>query len=189
MTFQEKLVVLRKMMGRTQDDIASIVGVSRQAVYKWESGQSYPEVTTLVKVRDFYRDYGGEFNLTELSLDNLLDDDFVIALPEKKRRRKRMNKDIQREIEAIVEAEEEGTSTGKTLEDLLKELSAPAPKAAAPAPKAAAPKAAPAPAVVVEEVEVDEDLEAEVAEAAAPAVAEEAAPEKKKKGFLFFGRK
>lgn len=186
MTFQEKLVVLRKMMGRTQDDIASIVGVSRQAVYKWESGQSYPEVTTLVKVRDFYRDYGGEFNLTELSLDNLLDDDFVIALPEKKRRRKRMNKDIQREIEAIVEAEEEGTSTGKTLEELLKELSAPAPKAAAPAPKAA-----PTPAVVVEEVEVDEDLEAEAAEAAAPAPAEEpvAAPEKKKKGFLFFGRK
>ena len=53
MTFQEKLVAIRKAMHETQDRLASVAGVTRQAVYKWESGQSYPEVTTLIKVRDF----------------------------------------------------------------------------------------------------------------------------------------
>lgn len=43
MTFSQKLVVLRKIKHLTQDEFASAVGVSRQAVYKWESGQSYPE--------------------------------------------------------------------------------------------------------------------------------------------------
>ena len=48
MTFKEKLVRLRKIKGLTQDEFASAVGVSRQAVYKWESGQSYPEVAKLL---------------------------------------------------------------------------------------------------------------------------------------------
>ena len=41
MTFKEKLVKLRKLKGLTQDELASAIGVSRQAVYKWESGQNH----------------------------------------------------------------------------------------------------------------------------------------------------
>ena len=207
MTFQEKLVVLRKMMGITQDQIASVAGVSRQAVYKWESSQSYPEILTLVKVRDFYRDNGSEFGLDELTIDNLLDDDFVIALPDKKKRRKRTSKDIQREIEAIVEAEESGAAGGKSLEELLRELTAASPKIEV-APKvsvAAAPAAPAAPAAEVvetkeeasdEELAAEADAAEEVAEVVEEAPAKEEAPvveeektEKKKKGFFLFGRK
>ena len=35
MKFNEKIVKLRKLKGLTQDEFASAVGVSRQAVYKW----------------------------------------------------------------------------------------------------------------------------------------------------------
>ena len=78
MTFKEKLVVLRKMKNLTQDEFASAVGVSRQAVYKWESGHSYPEAMKLWEIKLLF----------DISIDNLLDDTFEIELPKKKRRRR-----------------------------------------------------------------------------------------------------
>jgi transcriptional regulator with XRE-family HTH domain len=79
MLFKEKLVILRKSRSLTQDEFASAVGVSRQAVYKWESGQSYPEVPKLLEMK----------SLLGISIDELLDDSFDIPLPEKKKRRRR----------------------------------------------------------------------------------------------------
>ena len=74
MTFKEKLVKLRKLKGLTQDELASAVGVSRQAVYKWESGQSYPEVPKLVELKLIFG----------ISIDDLLDENYEVVLPEKK---------------------------------------------------------------------------------------------------------
>ena len=96
MTFSEKLVVLRKIKHLTQDEFASAVGVSRQAVYKWESGQSYPEVQKLLEMKLLFG----------ISIDDLLDDTFEIELP-KKKRKKRMTK----EEKARLEAEANGTAT------------------------------------------------------------------------------
>ena len=78
MTFNEKLVVLRKIKHLTQDEFASAVGVSRQAVYKWESGQSYPEVQKLLEMKLLFG----------ISIDDLLDDTYEIELPKKKRRKR-----------------------------------------------------------------------------------------------------
>ena len=50
MTFKEKVVKLRKMKGLTQDEFASAVGVSRQAVQKWESGAVVPDLENLIKI-------------------------------------------------------------------------------------------------------------------------------------------
>ena len=74
MKFNEKIVRLRKIKGITQDEFANAVGVSRQAVYKWESGQSYPEVAKLLEIKLLFN----------ISIDDLLDDNFDIAMPEKK---------------------------------------------------------------------------------------------------------
>ena len=95
MTFREKLVRLRKIKSLTQDEFASAVGVSRQAVYKWESGQSYPEVPKLLEIKLLFG----------ISIDDLLDDTYEVELPEKKRK-KRMSRADKERIEAAIRAEE-----------------------------------------------------------------------------------
>lgn len=42
--FNKNLVQMRKLNGMTQEDLAEKVGVSRQAVAKWESGESLPDL-------------------------------------------------------------------------------------------------------------------------------------------------
>ena len=42
--FHENLLQLRKLKNLTQEDIAEKVGVSRQAVAKWESGEPTPDL-------------------------------------------------------------------------------------------------------------------------------------------------
>lgn len=46
--FPENLAALRKRAGYTQESLAEALGVSRQAVGKWESGQGLPEAATLL---------------------------------------------------------------------------------------------------------------------------------------------
>ncbi len=50
MNFQEKLVKLRKEKGMTQEELAFEVGVSRQSVSKWETGEAEPSVSTLLSL-------------------------------------------------------------------------------------------------------------------------------------------
>ena len=42
--FNKNLVQMRKLHGMTQENLAEKVGVSRQAVAKWESGESLPDL-------------------------------------------------------------------------------------------------------------------------------------------------
>ncbi len=42
--FKDNLVQLRKLHGLTQEDLAEKVGVSRQAVAKWEAGETMPDL-------------------------------------------------------------------------------------------------------------------------------------------------
>lgn len=44
MQFYEKLQILRKQTGMTQGMLAEKMGVSRQAISKWESGSAYPDI-------------------------------------------------------------------------------------------------------------------------------------------------
>ena len=43
MSFGENLKNVRKQRGVTQEELAEILGVSRQAISKWESDGGYPE--------------------------------------------------------------------------------------------------------------------------------------------------
>lgn len=98
MKFNEKVVKLRKLKGLTQDEFASAVGVSRQAVYKWESGQSYPEVPKLLEMKLLFG----------ISIDDLLDENYEVILPEKTKK-KRISREKKAEIEAIVNSEKAET--------------------------------------------------------------------------------
>jgi len=48
MTLGEKILQLRKTTGLSQEQLAETVGVSRQAISKWETDQSMPEIEKVV---------------------------------------------------------------------------------------------------------------------------------------------
>lgn len=48
MNINEKIMLLRKQHGWSQEELAYRLDVSRQAVSKWESGASVPEVDKIV---------------------------------------------------------------------------------------------------------------------------------------------
>ena len=118
MTFKEKIVKLRKLRGLTQDEFASAVGVSRQAVYKWECGQSYPEVLKLIEIK----------NLFEISIDDLLDETYEVIVPEKKKRR-RISKEVAAQIESEVNKEENVKADEVTKRGFARAAEKPAPAA------------------------------------------------------------
>jgi len=64
MSFQEQLQTLRKAKGLSQEKLAEFLGISRQAVAKWEVGQSYPDIARLIALSDFFK----------VSIDKLVND-------------------------------------------------------------------------------------------------------------------
>lgn len=54
MPMGQKLAALRKKQGLTQEQLAEILNVSRQAVSKWESGAAYPETEKLIRLSKIY---------------------------------------------------------------------------------------------------------------------------------------
>ena len=48
MSFSENLQTIRKKNQMSQEELAELLGVSRQAVSKWELGEGYPEVEKLL---------------------------------------------------------------------------------------------------------------------------------------------
>ena len=116
MSFHSKMIKLRKIKGLTQESFASEVGVSRQSVYKWESGQSYPDVEKLLKIA---RTFG-------VTVDDMLNDEMDvdrqgvmrpveevraeeerIAREKEERRRRRAENKARREAEAAAAAAQE----------------------------------------------------------------------------------
>jgi len=64
MIFSEKLMLLRKSKGLTQEKLAEELNVSRQAVSKWESGMAYPDISNLIQIS----------NLMHVTVDYLVRD-------------------------------------------------------------------------------------------------------------------
>ena len=67
MTLGEKLSKLRKEYNYTQEQLADILGVSRQSISKWESDIAYPETDKLIKIGKLF----------ECSMDYLLNEDIA----------------------------------------------------------------------------------------------------------------
>lgn len=53
-SIEQRLFELRRSKGLSQEQLAGILGVSRQAVSKWESGQALPEVDKLIALSQLY---------------------------------------------------------------------------------------------------------------------------------------
>lgn len=68
MTLGEKITKQRKELNYTQEQLADILGVSRQSISKWESDISYPETEKLIelgKLFDCSMDYLLKEEVTE----------------------------------------------------------------------------------------------------------------------------
>ena len=75
--FKDNLVQMRKLSQLTQEDIAEKLGVTRQSVAKWESGESIPDLDKCKQLADIFG----------VSLDDLAnyepDDNLGVGLPPK----------------------------------------------------------------------------------------------------------
>ena len=52
--FKDNLVQMRKVLQLTQEDIAEKLGVTRQSVAKWESGESIPDLDKCKQLADIF---------------------------------------------------------------------------------------------------------------------------------------
>lgn len=65
MSFRNNLQYLRASRNMTQEQLAMLLGVSRQSVTKWEAEKSYPEMDKLLKICQLF----------DCSLDDLVQGD------------------------------------------------------------------------------------------------------------------
>ena len=54
MNIADRIQNLRKMKGVSQEELADKIGVSRQAISKWESEQSIPEIDKIIIMSDYF---------------------------------------------------------------------------------------------------------------------------------------
>lgn len=54
MNIGNNISALRKQKGITQEELANVLGVSAQAVSKWENNSSCPDVSLLTKIADYF---------------------------------------------------------------------------------------------------------------------------------------
>ena len=71
MNFSEKLKLLRKNKGFTQEEFAELLNVTRIAVAKWESGQTYPDIANLIQIS----------NIMNVTIDYLVRDQECAVSP------------------------------------------------------------------------------------------------------------
>ena len=54
MDFRERLFELRRQAGLSQEELANLLGLTRQAVQKWEAGTSRPDMDNLTALADYF---------------------------------------------------------------------------------------------------------------------------------------
>ena len=62
MEFREQLMELRKQRGWSQEQLGAKIGVTRQTVSKWETGDTTPELAKLIELSSLF----------EISVDQLI---------------------------------------------------------------------------------------------------------------------
>ena len=70
MKFGENLKKLRKTKNISQEELAEKVGVSRQSVSKWETGESYPEMNNILELCKIFH-----CKINDLVNDSIIDSD------------------------------------------------------------------------------------------------------------------
>ncbi len=94
MTLGDKLAKLRKESNYTQERLADVLGVSRQAISKWESGAAYPETDKLIRISELF-DCSLDYLLKDKAEpDNKTQTDDAVALFKKHSRERKSEKTL-----------------------------------------------------------------------------------------------
>lgn len=78
MILADKITDLRKKNGWSQEELANRLGVSRQAVSKWESAGSIPDLDKIIKMSDLF-----SVSTDYLLKDSLKNEEEITVVPER----------------------------------------------------------------------------------------------------------
>lgn len=93
MKLHEKIILLRKRNGLSQEGLAEKIGVSRQAVSKWETGEALPEITKLKALAETF----------SVTVDFLLDENKTEYTPPEFRHRRTLTDRYLDSIDSFVD--------------------------------------------------------------------------------------
>ena len=101
MKFGDNLKVLRKSKKISQETLADKVGVSRQSVSKWETGEAYPEMTNILALCTIFH-----CEITDLVTENMidldsLDEDVKMSIVKLKKEKQKKVKGLSKAIYTI----------------------------------------------------------------------------------------
>jgi len=80
--FGDNLYSLRKSRGLSQDEFAESLGVSRQAVSKWERNEAYPDTENLIAIAKFFDVKIDDLINTPINANEVVEDDQSSGLDE-----------------------------------------------------------------------------------------------------------
>lgn len=70
MNLSEKILKMRKINGFSQDELADKLGITRQSISKWESGQATPELDKILALSEIF-DVSTDYLLQPNETDDL----------------------------------------------------------------------------------------------------------------------
>lgn len=79
LTFNEKLIKLRKASGLSQEELGNKLNVARQTVSKWELGETTPEMDKLEELSNLF-----EISIDELVKDNTIPNSIIKEIDQRK---------------------------------------------------------------------------------------------------------
>ena len=114
MKFGDNLKKLRKAKNYSQDVLAEKVGVSRQSVSKWETGDAYPEMNNILELcKIFHCKINDLINDSIIDVDSL-DEEVKMNVVKFKKEKQKKFKTISRVLEVIARIGQIGTYVGIT---------------------------------------------------------------------------
>lgn len=94
MTLGEKIMRLRQSKGLSQEELGEKMGVSRQAVSKWETEQAMPDVDKIIQMSDIFgvtTDYLLKDEISSSGMDNVGSSEYTVDNVPKKSIRERLH--------------------------------------------------------------------------------------------------
>lgn len=101
MKFGENLKLIRKSRKISQEDLAEKLGVSRQSVSKWETGENYPSMQNIMCLCTIFKCQINELVHEDFVDINFLDDEIKMSIVKFKKDEQRKMKSITKLIYVI----------------------------------------------------------------------------------------